>query len=260
MKPTSLHPPKTWRRLSRLVLLGSVLAFSGLPSGTRAAAAPEQVCDAAAHVAAAGSGVPAAVLMAITRTETGRGRRGRLEPWPWTVNMEGRGIWFDDLAAARAYVLKAHERGARSFDIGCFQINYRWHGEAFRSIDEMFDPVVNARYAARFLRQLYAETGSWAKAAGAFHSRTPGYAQKYQARFERILASLDGAEAVRLPVPVAAPAAEAPAAPAAPAADRANRFPLLLAGAPRGLGSLVPVEADPGPGLFAAAAPLIVAN
>ncbi|MHA3978321.1 transglycosylase SLT domain-containing protein [Halovulum sp. GXIMD14794] len=158
------------------------------------------LCDQAGARAARDTGVPYAVLRAISLTETGRNRDGKLQPWPWTVNMEGKGTWFDDNTSALDYVRQHHARGARSYDVGCFQINYRWHGNAFASVEEMFDPYRNALYAAEFLKRLYAETGSWAKSAGAYHSRTPKYATKYQARFERILARLSG----EVPPPVPA--------------------------------------------------------
>ncbi|WP_371225004.1 transglycosylase SLT domain-containing protein [Roseovarius sp. 2305UL8-3] len=148
-------------------------------------------CDHAAQIAASESGVPVSVLRSITRTETGRTRAGKLQPWPWTVNMEGVGKWFETEDAARAYVFKHFKGGARSFDVGCFQINYRWHGEAFRSIDEMFDPVENARYAASFLMRLHDETQDWSKAAGAYHSRTPKFAKRYRTRFDEIRQTMD---------------------------------------------------------------------
>ena len=68
------------------------------------------------------------------------------------------------------------------------QINYRWHGHAFPSIEDMFDPEWTATYAAQFLRTLYEERGNWAAAAGAYHSLTPELAQKYSARFRTLLA------------------------------------------------------------------------
>ena len=61
------------------------------------------------------------------------------------------------------------------------QINYRWHGHAFPSLDDMFDPEWTATYAAQFLRTLYEERGSWSEAAGAYHSLTPEKAQIYRA-------------------------------------------------------------------------------
>ncbi len=153
-------------------------------------AVPQRVisaqCDEAAATAARQSGVPIDVLLAVTRTETGRRSEGVLVPWPWTVNMEGAGRWFATEDEARAYVFQHFKRGARSFDVGCFQINYKWHGQAFRSIDEMFDPVKNALYAADFLADLYGEFGDWTKAAGAYHSRTKEYADRYEARFDQV--------------------------------------------------------------------------
>ncbi|WP_377191509.1 lytic transglycosylase domain-containing protein [Ruegeria meonggei] len=149
------------------------------------------ICDAAAQHAASAEGVPLNVLRAIARVETGRARDGRLEPWPWTINVEGQGYWFTSEFEAKNYVFNIFKAGKRSFDIGCFQINYRWHGKAFRSIDAMFDPDENATYAARFLTELYAELGSWPAAVGAYHSRTPELAHAYSGRFQAVLAQLD---------------------------------------------------------------------
>ncbi|MEM6303405.1 MAG: transglycosylase SLT domain-containing protein [Pseudomonadota bacterium] len=151
---------------------------------------PAQVCDRAARRAAQEVGVPFDVLRAITRTETGRTRGGAMQPWPWTVNMEGHGVWFDTEDQAQVYVYRHFREGARSFDVGCFQINYKWHGTAFSSIEEMFDPVKNARYAAQFLRKLHAELGGWDRAVGAYHSRTHAYAQRYLEKYQSVRVNL----------------------------------------------------------------------
>jgi hypothetical protein len=165
--------------------------------------------------------------------------------------MEGKGAWFDTYEEARDYVAQQHARGARSYDVGCFQINYRWHGQHFASVEQMFDPDANAAYAARFLSELYAELGDWSRAAGAYHSRTPTFAGRYRERFDRIRARLLAANGetpateavVRVDVQPTSPALPAPETEARPAEVRDNRFPLLLAtGAERGLASLVPME------------------
>jgi hypothetical protein len=148
------------------------------------------LCDRAAAQAAAESGVPLAVLRAITRTETGRALDDGFLPWPWAVNMEGKGLWFDSREAAIAYAEKEFARGARSFDMGCFQVNYKWHGAHFPSLAAMMDPLESARYAAKYLGELQAVLGDWAQAAGRYHSGTPEYAARYRARYERLLASL----------------------------------------------------------------------
>ncbi|MEO0387368.1 MAG: lytic transglycosylase domain-containing protein [Pseudomonadota bacterium] len=177
-----------------------LLLFLCLFAGLGHARAPDPLrisalCEAAGAYAARAHGVPETVMRAIALTETGRIMDGHNRPWPWTVNMEGTGKWFATRDEALAYVKAHHAKGARSFDVGCFQINFRWHGSAFASIEQMFDPRENALYASRFLRSLFAESQSWITSAGAYHSRTPKFATRYSKRFERILAGLTGGAA-----------------------------------------------------------------
>ncbi|MGR3756398.1 MAG: transglycosylase SLT domain-containing protein [Tranquillimonas sp.] len=227
-------------RLGQRAALAAMLAIPIVPQDApgRPAPDPATLCAEAAVQAARETGVPERVLRAIARTETGRNRGGRVTPWPWTVNLEGEGHWFDSRDEALTFAYRAFKAGRRSFDAGCFQINYRWHGRNFASIDEMFDPLAGARYAAGFLARLHAELGDWSRAAGAYHSRTEALARRYRRRFDDHLAALASAPAPVVPAPPAA-AAEAGSPPAA-----ANRFPLLggAGGPPRGAGSLVPLS------------------
>ena len=212
--------------MARYVLFA--LAFALSAPSAHATTDPAAVCDAVAEVAAREAGLPPSMLQALTRTETGRARAGRLTPWPWTVNMEGAGHWFDDREAALAFARKHHARGATSFDVGCFQINYRWHHKAFASVEAMFDPLENARYAAKYLLELKAEGGGWDRAIGHYHSRTPTRAQKYVARFNRIRSKLKppASEPVTY-VAAPAPAREPPTA----SSDQAASSPFLVAAA-----------------------------
>lgn len=211
-----------------VIFSASALFLATWGQAALATSSASSVCDQAAHVASGETGVPYAVLRAITRTETGRQIEGRLEPWAWAVNVEGAGHWFETKAAAKSYVSGHLSEGKRSIDVGCFQINIRWHGEAFTSLEEMFDPVTNARYAASFLAKLFRETGAWSKAVGAYHSRTDEHAVKYVARYDQVLADLQGA-------PVSSVGARS-------MTPRVNLFPLLQqnsgSAAP---GSLVPL-------------------
>ncbi|UOA28812.1 transglycosylase SLT domain-containing protein [Pseudosulfitobacter sp. DSM 107133] len=217
----SLITITSWRAFLAILLC---LAWLGSSAGANT----QTICDDAAAKVAAESEVPLPVLRAITRVETGRTRNGITVPWPWTVNMEGVGKWFETEDAARAYVFKRFKSGARSFDVGCFQINYKWHGHAFASIEEMFDPLANTRYAAQFLSALHLELGSWSKAAGAYHSRTKEFADKYVKRFDSVHAVL---------------ASQAPPLQSIHAGnDETNGFPLLVqTGQAARLGSLVPL-------------------
>ena len=147
-------------------------------------------CDSAAEAAARRHEIPIRLLKALARVETGRTIKGHFQPWPWAVNLEGRGSWFPSRAAAFAFLHAAQSQGQRNFDVGCFQINNLWHGAAFGGIDDMLDPSQNADYAARFLKSLYEETGSWDTAIGHFHSRTPEKAAQYKTRFDLVYAKL----------------------------------------------------------------------
>lgn len=187
------------------------------------AARDADLCRAAAVAVASETGVQADVLLALTLLETGRAQSsGELSPWPWALNIAGAGHWPASQDEAVALAENAIASGQNSVDIGCFQINWRWHGHHFDSPRALMDPDNNARYAADFLTALYGETGDWTLAVGAYHSRTELYAARYRDRFTQIR---DGLGPVS-PMPFLA---------------RANSFPLLQArGRSGALGSLVP--------------------
>lgn len=245
-------------------LCGALLGLGCSGEPTLAAPLAENasaVCIQAADAASRAEGVPLSVLLAIALNESGRRRDGAFRPWPWTVNMEGAGHWFDSPDQALAYAEREFARGATSFDIGCFQINYRWHGQHFASIQAMFDPMTNATYAARYLRELYAEQGSWEKAAGAYHSRTPEFAEPYAMRFNQFRNTFLAADGQEVPqIPMATYGSAAAPADQIPSEPRVNNFPLLQAGGGASLGSLVPVANGSGANLFGPPAALVAAD
>jgi hypothetical protein len=167
--------------------LALALAIAGAPLSAEAPD-PAGLCERAIVNGARRGGVPVEVLHAVALTETGQRRDGGFRAWPWAINREGTGHWFGSYEEALAFAKASLAEGRKSFDVGCVQINYRWHGHAFPSIEAMFDPEWTATYAAQFLRTLYEERGDWSAAAGAYHSLTPELARKYAARFATMLA------------------------------------------------------------------------
>lgn len=192
--------------LRALALLAALHAGA---TGERAsAAAPSDLCRIAAIEAADRHGVPRQLMLAITLVETRRRVAGRTGPWPWTLNIHGKGKWFDARADALAHARAAIAAGRQSVDIGCFQINYRWHGHNFGSLEAMMAPTRAADYAAAWLAELYGETGDWLRAAGHYHSRTPQHGQRYRRLVAAALSELSDeprrlAEAPRLTRPSA---------------------------------------------------------
>ena len=155
---------------------------AGHPSSDGAAAVgPGRACRQAIATAEQGAGIPPRLLQAIGLVESGRtAADGTRRPWPWTVDADGTGFFFPSKAAAIAGVRRLRARGARSIDVGCLQVSLLHHPHAFASLDQAFDPAANARYAAGFLRRLFAGTHDWAGAAAAYHSQTPALAAPYR--------------------------------------------------------------------------------
>ncbi|MEM9575675.1 MAG: lytic transglycosylase domain-containing protein [Pseudomonadota bacterium] len=227
--------------LGGLLVLLSFLTLASTPI-TRAFASTEpandaRVCDEAIRTAAEEFGVPRDVLKAVARTESGITVGGLFVPWPWTINIEGRGLRFSSKSKAVEYFRHSYSNGARNIDLGCFQVNHRWHGDQFSSVADMLNPRTNARYAARFLKQLHREFGNWTMAVGAFHSRTAKFSEKYLARYTPILRNLTGEETE--------------GAPAQRTVKRQNRFPLLHGTSKsRSNGSLFPLAEGLGKSLL----------
>jgi len=163
--------------LTALALLGAAQPAAGQP-----APSPGILCRQAIESAAPAHGVPTALLAAMGRVESGRrDRTGTAShPWPWTVDAEGQGAFYDSKAEAIAAVRVLQARGVRSIDVGCMQVNLMHHPDAFGSLAQAFDPTANADYAARFLHDLFGQTGTWPKAAALYHSATPDLAAEYQ--------------------------------------------------------------------------------
>ena len=119
--------------------------------------------------------VPRHLLGAISLAESGRWNKSKQAnvAWPWTVTSGGQGRYFDTKAEALAEVEILMTEGVRNIDVGCMQINLYYHGGAFETLDEAFDPSANTTYAATYLKNMYSATGDWTKAAGYYHSMTP---------------------------------------------------------------------------------------
>ncbi len=145
-------------------------------------------CIAAISRAEARWHTPPGLLLAIARAESGRPVPGLagLQPWPWAIDADGAAMFSDSKAAALTWTRAS---GARLIDVGCMQVNLQAHPAAFRTLEDAFDPGLNADYAARFLSELAQEAGgNWFEAVGWYHSRTPDLAADYRDRVTAIAA------------------------------------------------------------------------
>lgn len=150
------------------------------------------LCSVAAKEAGNEYGVDFDLLQTISAVESGRwdNLQNRYIAWPWTVNVKGKGYYFASREDAVRAVKKFQAQGIESIDVGCMQINLKYHGEAFNSVDEAIDPSNNVKYSAKFLRTLYSKHGqNWKKAAKRYHSGNPekgeAYTKRLESRFEK---------------------------------------------------------------------------
>jgi hypothetical protein len=166
---------------------GQMLA--GQPDGKLQAVDPGMQCRQAVSAAGRAAGIPDHMMSAIARIESGRrSTGGRVDPWPWSINVEGVDHVFDTRDQAVAAVRALQAGGTRSIDVGCMQVNLLHHPTAFASLEQGFDPAGNAAYAARFLMQLFRQTGTWPKAVAAYHSFTPELGDAYERKVSAVMA------------------------------------------------------------------------
>ena len=142
-------------------------------------------CISAILAAQERHGIPDNLLLAIGIQESGRNGPEGLAVWPWTANAAGEGVFFTNRIEAEEWVSQKLANGVKSIDVGCMQVNLHWHGENFPTLSMAFDPERNVDYAARFLRNLYRETGDWTKAAGRYHSATEKHQKRYLTSLKR---------------------------------------------------------------------------
>jgi hypothetical protein len=146
-------------------------------------------CDVALRDAAAATGVPVWLLLALAPIESGVGNRtGQIYPWPWTLNINGRGSYhFRSRAAAERHLDALIAAGIDNVDIGCLQVNWHWHRSAFASPAAVLSPALNVQYAASLLRKYRAQTGTWSGAIGLYHNHDARLADVYRCRAARVL-------------------------------------------------------------------------
>ena len=159
-------------------------------NATIAVIADDQVCLQKIRSEELAHRIPGGLLAAIGFTESGRTVTGQRSVWPWTVNAEGEGHFFDSKADAVKFVEGKLADGVESIDVGCMQINLKQHPDAFASLEDAFDPATNVAYGADFLKVLHGQTNGWLAAARRYHSATPEKGEPYG---ELVLANWTGA-------------------------------------------------------------------
>lgn len=120
-------------------------------------------------------GVPASVLFAVALTESGTPLRGRLVPWPWTLNVAGIPSRYGSRAEACAAMMSALKGvPAKAVDVGLLQINVGYNRHRFAYPCELLDPYRNLDIAADILNEHYSRCHDWLGAIGRYRRPAGG--------------------------------------------------------------------------------------
>lgn len=115
--------------------------------------------------------IPKGLLAAIAKVESGSKA--------YALNIEGMSYNASSLDEAISIINAKQDLGITNIDVGIMQLNMRWHGSEFASIEEMLQPYNNVTYAAKLLLYLKEKHGNWHEAVRYYHSATPLYHKKY---------------------------------------------------------------------------------
>jgi len=138
----------------------STMAWCGeaVPSGYRAIASEY--------------GIPYTILYAIALAESGRSLNDNSirRPWPWALNVAGRGYYYPSRQAAWDALNRFIDRGERSIDIGLMQVNWKYHKDKLGNAWQALDPYHNLRIAAVILQDCFKQRRDWWASVGCYHS------------------------------------------------------------------------------------------
>lgn len=131
--------------------------------------------------------IPRDLLYAISIHEAGKPHSYNLSiVWPWSLHINGKAYYLKNGRSSLRFVKKQISRGITNIDIGCMQINFKYHSKNFKSISHMINPKYNIEYASKFLLSKYKKTRSWKKAVSQYHSHNVPLGSKYADKIFRI--------------------------------------------------------------------------
>ena len=170
-----------------LFLLSSLINISGVNSQSMNTYKDVLKCEYLAKDAERRYGLPENILLSISRVESGYQKvDGVRRAWPWTLNAGGDSAYFLTKNKALRSLNERIKKGVTNIDIGCMQLNFRWHKKFFKNLNDMMNPEKNVDYSAKFLKKLYQRHGSWEKAVKYYHSSKSKFNVRYYKKVKAV--------------------------------------------------------------------------
>jgi len=132
--------------------------------------------------------IPDKLLTSISLVESGTRKNNRFVSWPWTLNVGGKSMFFDNKNDALNFLKKNHKN--KNIDVGCMQISLKYHINEFDSLENILDPDQNVKYAAKFLKNLFSKHKRWNEAISRYHSSVPIRKKQYLQRVKNYWADI----------------------------------------------------------------------
>ena len=128
-----------------------------------------------------------AILYAIAMQESGRLDRETdlLEPWPWTLNVDGKGYFFADMTEIWDALARFVQEEPNHIGLGLVQVTWPFNPDILSNPYLALDPSTNLSLGAQILRDCYDRLDDWWQAVGCYHSPTPKIATAYRQRVYR---------------------------------------------------------------------------
>ncbi|EBY3557998.1 lytic transglycosylase domain-containing protein, partial [Salmonella enterica subsp. enterica serovar Muenchen] len=130
--------------VSAFLMAEAAVVFSGHAT-TKPSSAGSPVPEGYRRVAEE-YGVPAEALYSVSLAESSRRLPQGERPWPWTLNVAGKGYRYATREEAYQALLGfMRHHPLRRIDVGIAQVNLGWNGAFFHSYREALEPYTNLR-------------------------------------------------------------------------------------------------------------------
>lgn len=183
----------TRRAVLQATLAGTILTVLPQGAAARARARPPRRVPVRYVQIGQAHGVPPDLLFAVALQESQQlwstPSARTLLPWPWTLNIAGRGARYPTRLACLATLEATLAGGQRLVDIGLMQVCWKFHAQRFARPAEALDPIANLHAGAQILAEHYRDTLAWPIAVARYHSKTAWRGEAYAAQvFARLRA------------------------------------------------------------------------
>lgn len=99
--------------------------------------------------------------------------KGKIQPWPWTLNVNGRPLFFSSKAQALE-VAEYHIVKGAWVDLGFGQVSWNYHHDKFSSVAQALEPSTNIRAACSILNKGFSKHSDTRTAVAYYHRNQLG--------------------------------------------------------------------------------------